>query len=276
MSTLSDLKPTVLRRQIDLVKEAGIDVSAWKNFSGGAKRAAANPKFCYEWVFINPKKFVLFNLWHNMFDEAKNGKISVWLNSRNYADKVYAAQKARAIKGDKACQLAVTEKLPIRVIVIDGRRQKNPRDKASHVTARLLDPVSWRIAKYDWKTGDCVITRGVEVFIDQFSIAEDTGGKPKRKKVSGTAFIRDHYVRTNVLIRARGKCDWCGKPGFKMPDGKIYQETHHVISLSERGLDTESNVAALCPNHHREAHHGENRGLMQKVLLKKLASIYHR
>ena len=61
-----------------------------------------------------------------------------------------------------------------------------------------------------------------------------------------------------------------------MADGKIYLETHHVISLGEHGLDTESNVAALCPNHHREAHHGEKRAEMRKVLLKELADLYRR
>jgi 5-methylcytosine-specific restriction protein A len=48
-----------------------------------------------------------------------------------------------------------------------------------------------------------------------------------------------------------------------MPDGKVFLETHHVIPLSEGGGDTEGNVVALCPNHHREAHHGANRDRMR-------------
>jgi 5-methylcytosine-specific restriction protein A len=276
MSTLSDLLPTARLRLIDLVEQTGIDVSDWKNMRGGPSRAAGNPKYCYEWVFVKPREFVVLNLWHDMFEEQENGKICINLNSRKYAEEVSGVVKHRATKGDEAFQLAVKDKLPIRVIVITGRRRSRPTEKASHVEARLLDPISWRITKYDWHTGDCTITRGEEKFIDQFSIPEDTGGKPERRNVSGTAFVRDHFVRTNALIRAQGKCEWCNEIGFKMADGKIYLETHHVVPLSENGLDTESNVAALCPNHHREAHHGVKRDDMRRILLKKLADLYRR
>lgn len=56
-----------------------------------------------------------------------------------------------------------------------------------------------------------------------------------------------------------------------MADGKIYLETHHIVPLSEDGLDTEKNVAALCPNHHREAHHGVIKTEMRKKLLNLIA-----
>jgi 5-methylcytosine-specific restriction protein A len=274
MSTLSDLRPTTRLRLIDLVEQTGIDVSDWKDFRGGASRAAANPKFCYEWVFVKPKEFVVLNLWHDMFGVRDDGEIYINLNSRTHAEQVSGVEKLRAIKGDEAFQLAVKDKLPIRVIVITGRRRSKPTERASQVKARLLDPVSWHIAKYDWQTGACTIMRGEEKFIDQFSIPDDTGGKPERRNVSGTAFVRNYFVRTNVLVRAQGKCEWCNQMGFTMAGGKIYLETHHVVSLSENGLDTESNVVALCPNHHREAHHGEKRDEMRKILLKKLSDLY--
>lgn len=276
MVTLSDLRPTARLRLIDLVEQTGIDVSDWANMRGGASRAAANPKYCYEWVFVQPKKFVVLNLWHDMFQQDRNGDVFINLNSRKYADEVTGVEKHRAIKGDEAFQLAAKDKLPVRVIVITGRRRSNRNEKASQVEARLLDPVSWHVTNYDWRTGDCTITRGEEKFIDQFSMPDDTGGKPERRAVSGSAFVRNPFVRTHVLIRAQGKCEWCNEFGFKMPDGKIYLETHHVIPLCENGLDTESNVAALCPNHHREAHHGVKRDEMRKVLLKKLADLYRR
>ena len=274
MSTISDLKPTAKLRLIELVEQTGIDVSDWGNMRGGASRAAGNPKYCYEWVFIKPKQFVVLNLWHDFFEERPTGEVIIKLNPRKYADQVSGVERVRALRGDDALQLAVKDQLPIRVIVITGRRRAKPTEKASRVEARLLDPVSWRVTQYDWKTGGCVMTRGAEQFLDQFSILNETGGKAERREVSGTAFVRNPFVRTNVLIRAKGKCDWCGEPGFTMPDGKIYLETHHVISLSEKGLDSESNVAALCPNHHREAHHGEKRDEIQKTLSEKLANLY--
>jgi 5-methylcytosine-specific restriction protein A len=274
MSTLSDLLPTARLRLIDLVEQTGIDVSDWGNMRGGPSRAAGNPKFCYEWVFVKPKEFVVLNLWHDLFEELETGDIYINLNSRKDAEKVTGVQKHRSIKGDEAFQLAVKDKLPIRVIVITGRRQSNPTEKASHVEARQLDLVSWRVTKYDWQTGACTITRGEEKFVDQFSIPEDTGGIPRSRNVSGMAFVRNQFVRTNVLNRAQGRCEWCNEIGFKMADGKIFLETHHVVPLGENGLDSESNVAALCPNHHREAHHGVKRDDLQKGLLKKLADLY--
>ena len=58
-----------------------------------------------------------------------------------------------------------------------------------------------------------------------------------------------------------------------MCDGGVYLETHHVIPLSEGGSDTQRNVAALCANHHREAHHGARAPEIRDFLLKKLAMI---
>jgi len=51
-----------------------------------------------------------------------------------------------------------------------------------------------------------------------------------------------------------------------MADGRLYLETHHIISLSENGSDEVGNVVALCPNHHREAHYGEASKYIQEKL----------
>ncbi|MBI5908921.1 MAG: HNH endonuclease [Betaproteobacteria bacterium] len=54
------------------------------------------------------------------------------------------------------------------------------------------------------------------------------------------------------------------------PDGRTYIETHHVIPLAENGPDSVSNVVALCPNHHRETHHGREAGAIRIRLLELL------
>lgn len=59
-------------------------------------------------------------------------------------------------------------------------------------------------------------------------------------------------------------------PGFFRADGSLFLETHHVIPLSEGGKDSTSNVVALCPNHHREAHHGKDAGDIRDKLIKYL------
>lgn len=59
-----------------------------------------------------------------------------------------------------------------------------------------------------------------------------------------------------------------------MPNGSTYIETHHVVSLAAGGHDIVGNVIGLCPNHHRQAHHGESPEEFQAILLAKLESLY--
>jgi 5-methylcytosine-specific restriction protein A len=261
MPTLSELRPTQMQKVIDLVRAAGIDVSDWANYAGGKARAAANPKYCYEWSFVEPKKVAVFNLWFEQMKQ-RGQDIAIDLNFRKFSD-------GRGKRNQDRVKLAIEGKLPIRIIVLDGK-MGNP--KGSIVSKRQLDPAIWRVTALDKNTGDYTLTRGADHFIDQFSIEETPDRKPERREVTSRAFDRNPVVRKNVLIRANGKCEWCGEPGFVMTDGKIYLETHHVVPLSEDGFDIEKNVAALCPNHHREAHHGAIKAEMRKKLLSRLAS----
>ena len=100
-------------------------------------------------------------------------------------------------------------------------------------------------------------------FESQFSAIDDIiepdalNESPEYKRRMSGTYVRDRAVRKNVLIRANGKCEYGGCSTFRNESGQAYLEAHHVISLSEQGKDTMSNVIALCPNHHREAHFGE-------------------
>lgn len=81
---------------------------------------------------------------------------------------------------------------------------------------------------------------------------------PEYRRRMGGTYVRDDKVRREVLRRANGHCEFRGCKPFNNRRGEAYLETHHIISLSEQGVDKPSNVIALCPNHHREAHFGEN------------------
>lgn len=74
--------------------------------------------------------------------------------------------------------------------------------------------------------------------------------------VSSIHYPRDAMIRARVLKRAAGKCEFCGRHGFKRADGSHYLESHHIIALADEGVDRMANVIALCPNDHREAHFG--------------------
>ncbi len=276
MSALSELAPKERQRVIDLVKAAGVDVSDWANCQGGEARAAANPRYCYDWSFIEPKKVVVLNLWHEAMEERSGSIVMPKINMREFASVSEGPVKKRALKFDDAIRTAFQDNLPIRVIVCDGwRRPADDPTTASQVSKRLLDPLMWVITAYNRATGECDLARGLHpnCFVDQFSFPDGQSELPERRDFSGQRFARDAQVRSNVRVRAKGKCDWCGERGFIMADGRIFIETHHVVSLGESGLDTESNVVALCPNHHREAHHGANRDKMRKALLEQLRSL---
>ena len=277
---LAEITPTQFLRIMDMVRDAGVDVSDWGNFKGGLSRAASNPKYCYEWSFVEPGKVVVINLWlesmrtldgtlvqeHNLRKEAGRYELlpgkSVW------------AKRARTM--DEAIQTAVREGLPIRVVVCDGERRNSDETsaKASSVQRRLLDPVLWAVTSYSWNTGDCILTRGATParYVDQFSIERGQRDLPERRAVTGYVYERSVEVRKRVLIRSKGVCEWCGHTGFVAADGSLFLETHHVVPLAEGGRDTESNVVALCPNHHREAHHGAKGEEMRTMMLSSLSS----
>jgi HNH endonuclease len=103
-------------------------------------------------------------------------------------------------------------------------------------------------------------------FIDQHSLLDAPGEKPMRYDISSSAFKRDRLILNQALARANGACEYCLAPGFVTASGKIYLETHHIVPLAKRGADSLGNVTALCPNHHREAHHGSNREAIRAAL----------
>jgi 5-methylcytosine-specific restriction protein A len=261
-STIEELKPKSNHRVMDLVERAGVDVSDWANFEGGAARAASNPKYCYEWAFIEPSKLILLNLWHEALI-GENGTIYQELNYRRWATELasqgkHSTWERRARFLDKACQTAWREKLPVRVVICDGTTRGKDSDEASEVKARELDSTPWAITEYNWETGDCRVTRGASSnqFADQFSQELLSAAEVQKRATSGSVFVRSAGVRAAVLQRSVGKCEHCETPGFQMQDGRVFLETHHIVPLFEGGADHVLNVIALCPNHHREAHHG--------------------
>lgn len=280
MSALSDLEPKTSRRIIDLVSAAGVDVSDWGNFKGGEAKAASNPKYCYEWSFVEPRKIVVLNLWYASLQE-RDGTVFQQLNMRERAHRFGRAQneavwERRALNMDLAIQAAYRDLVPVRVVVCEGemRDAKDPEAKASRVNKRLLDPKPWAVTEYDWDTGQCTVTRGAspQRFVDQFSLPLPSADEAKRRLASGEAYVRSSEVRARVLSRANGKCEWCSQAGFITAKGEVFLETHHVVPLSEGGSDSSANVVALCPNHHREAHHGAQCASMRALLLQRLSA----
>lgn len=271
---LGELKPTQRPRLMDLVRDAGVDVSSWGDFAGGAKRAASNPKYCYEWSFHQPGRVVVLSVWHRTL-RLTAGRIILTDNLRDTAE-FYASKPGkgmwarRAVAFDHCVAAAARDGLAVRAIICDGtmRPKYDVKAKAAKVRARLLDPVPWAVQSYDAKTGAFTLRRGALPgrLKDQFDGEEPINSPTETRTASGTVFVRNPAVRRYALARAKGRCEWCGEPGFAMDDGSMFLETHHVVPLSENGPDKRTNVVALCATHHREAHLGSSRRKMREQL----------
>jgi 5-methylcytosine-specific restriction enzyme A len=260
MSVFDELKPKHSARVIDLVAAAGHDVSAWKDYRGGVENEAKNPKYCYEWAFVQENRAVVLNLWHDQL-ELVEGNIVQRLNPLQIVAKLsenraHGTRVKRARAMDRAIAHAFEKHLPVRVILCD--RNPNTPARVSRVQRRMLDPILWEVTSYQSHEGDCVITRNAApaVFVDQFTTIDTENNGPTRRQTTSAMFERDAEVRQRVRDRAQGVCEYCGRIGFTTVSGAIYIETHHIVPLADKGPDNDRNVIALCPNDHRRAHHG--------------------
>lgn len=278
MPQLSDLRPRSNQLMFDLAEEAGFDMSDWRDSSNDPRGPKANPKYCFEWAYVEPGKLILLNLWHpNMVEE--EGRIVQRANFRSDAEfhrtvihKAARAWARRAQRQDDAIQTALRDNLPVRVVLLDGvmRKKEEIDTKRSSVKLRELDPEPWTITDYNWATGAFELTRGILAaqYVDQFDIDQAAKSEPERREQKGSVYVRDPAVRRRVLRRAAGHCEFCGQVGFRMESGALYLETHHVIPLSEGGADHDQNVVALCAHDHRRAHFAEDRaGLRDRLLI---------
>lgn len=92
--------------------------------------------------------------------------------------------------------------------------------------------------------------------------------KPQAVQVLRTEYQRDPDVIASTLLRAEGKCQLCNAlaPFKRESDGSPYLEVHHIISISAGGEDTLRNAVALCPNCHRQIHHGIEKENLNKQI----------
>jgi len=88
------------------------------------------------------------------------------------------------------------------------------------------------------------------------------------------AHVRSNAVRVYVLRRAKGVCESCGDSApFTTPKGRPYLEPHHTQRVADGGPDHPRWVAAICPNCHREIHHGKDGEALNERLKQKLGEI---
>lgn len=274
---LTSLKPRRKGLIFDLARELGFDVADWIASASVPNKIKSNPKYCYDWAFVQPGVVAIFNLWHGAM-RVSDGRIVYTDNFRENAEfhRLNGGKRQWVTRGrqlDLAVAAAVKGNLPVRVIVVDGQRRatEDPNSESSTVSHRQIDPVEWHVDHYS-PEGAVMLVRGPRPphFVDQFDVSEPEEGPPTKRDATGSRYDRDPRVRDQAKRRAAGFCEYCGEAGFKMANGSIYLETHHIIQLCDGGLDNSRNVIALCPNDHRRAHFGENRDAMRDRMLESL------
>jgi hypothetical protein len=99
--------------------------------------------------------------------------------------------------------------------------------------------------------------------------ARNSVGSPDRRETQSMVFERNPWVRDFARLRSDGHCEMpgCDYVGFEKPDGTPYIEVHHIQSMADTGDDVIENVAAICPDHHAQAHYGKDHEEIQLQLL---------
>lgn len=93
---------------------------------------------------------------------------------------------------------------------------------------------------------------------------------PKSKKTNVVEYrVRSLQIKKYALERAKGICEYCNKEApFIDSNGIPFLEVHHILKLADDGPDIPQNVAAICPNCHRETHYGGSKEEMKTKLIK--------
>ncbi|WP_206483264.1 HNH endonuclease [Thalassotalea sp. G2M2-11] len=241
------LRPKDSPRIIDLVAQAGIDVTPWTTNEDGTacKVPASNPKYCYEWCFRDFKsKVVVLNIW---FDElyVDNTQISQRLNLRLIADTDQDPnRRRRAATMDSAIRVASLGGWTIRAIIMAGKDRKDGKQEAK---ARMLDSQPWIVDSYSEDTGECHLVRNENDVKPKPVQTAPWTRKELRASVEAYLEIRTAEMQGNRINKAavyrqlEERFDRTGKAfEFRM------QNISHVLSLMGRewvdGLKPASNV----------------------------------
>lgn len=218
LETLASLLPTQRLSVMDLVEQAGIDVTPWHTTAEGrpVRNPKANPSFCYDWAFGSEKEGFLVCIWHGSLKllDFPSGQVIVY--NENFRDLALGldrkaidraqpseernrarSQAHRARAFDRALQLSFRRAIPVRVIVLEGdRRQREELGKASStVDARKLDAENWYMHAYDNDTGSVLLVRGVVLASVELPAAEgDVDAPLKTPDQANPELDRSKYV----------------------------------------------------------------------------------
>jgi hypothetical protein len=117
--------------------------------------------------------------------------------------------------------------------------------------ARAREVVEATARRFEEQTLDALLTR-------YRALTKTRPARPTVSTSTSRTIERDPIVVAIARKRANYRCEvpGCSNVTFTTSNGLPYCEVHHILPLTDGGLDTIENVACVCPSHHREAHHG--------------------
>lgn len=186
-------------------------------------------------------------------------EIGVNVISRNIVD-LFSNFADRAILLDSASSVSLRGRGPREIRLEIGRAQArfkvDPSKSGGNRTKRILLH-STHLTLSDWSMIASSAVAQSSSFEPQTQTFPAGTQSPKSFTQVTGVIERDAGVRTWILRTAGGVCELCRQPApFLDTDGMPFLEVHHVIPLATGGPDTITNAVALCPNCHRELHHG--------------------
>jgi hypothetical protein len=228
---LSELLPTGREAVMDLVKRAGIDVSAWHFTADGraVDNPRANPSFCYDWSFGSPEERYVVCLWHGNLEEGGDWIVSNCgagghrklleqlrdvrgIDGRQRSRLIQQIRRAREF--EEALEQSWRRNLPLRVIINAGgqRLPEEIADRASNVELRALDDQPWYIHSHHPDEGRWLLVRSVPFGArdGEDDQPEDDDGSPGADDVRrmGTIKIRRGQAefRASLIGAYAGRC----------------------------------------------------------------------
>lgn len=173
----------------------------------------------------------------------------------------------RALLLDSATAVNLRERGAREIRLEIGRAQArlkvDPSKSGGNRTKRILLH-STQLTSSDWSYIASLAVTSVETRLPMIP-----AGNPSPRSFAQMILVieRDAGVRAWILRAAGGVCEMCRRPApFADAEGVPFLEVHHVIPLATGGEDTVTNTVALCPNCHRELHHGSERDLKLQCL----------
>lgn len=96
-------------------------------------------------------------------------------------------------------------------------------------------------------------------FLEDISEDIRTSRNPETVEHVVRSFRRDQRVVNELKTLYEGCCQFKGCTNTIETETGWFTEAHHLIALGKGGSDDPTNLANLCPQHHKQLHHAKNR-----------------